>query len=102
MKINKPLALLQALFFSGLGHFQNWQRGSGTQMRHTRDAGERKEAGTKLGRMAAEHRLDGTSPGGLVSESFRNMKIQNNQARIANEKGEPEPEPVEHQRVQGW
>jgi len=83
---NKSMALLAALFASFSGYWKDWIRGSGTQMKRTRIPGKRKPARTKLARMATEHRLDGTNLGGIVSQAFRQDKINRNLARFANQK----------------
>jgi hypothetical protein len=85
MNINKPMALLAAIFSGQMLLYRNWIRGSGTTSKRFRTPGKRQRGGYKLIRMAAEHRLDCTNLGGIVSESFRNMAKQKNQARLANE-----------------
>ena len=77
----------------------------GTSAKRFRSKGEWHPSGNKLSRMAAEHRLDGSNPGGVAAGAFRNDKINRNLARLANEEpdnNESAPTPIERQRVRGW
>ena len=86
--INKPMASIAAIFAPLARPFsipwKDYRFGSGTQTRTTRTPGKQQPAGTKLARAAEEHKLDGNR-GGIVSQAFRNDKINRNLARFANQ-----------------
>ena len=57
---------------------------SGTPLKRIRTPGKKKKAGNKISRMAAEHRLDHTSAGGVIGRAMRQMRMNENLARLVN------------------